>query len=180
MLIIGLAGPQFSGKTLVASHLCERHNAWVFDSTWIREEVIRRGMPLERASYNAVTKELHALRGDGFIAREMLWQLPSPKPRLAVHDGLRLIADVPEHRQATDFRLIYLESSLECRFARARGVVKNGRRAINTMEEFMADEQLESEREIPLFKSQADLVLASERRDWLLNAVDRQLAVWLK
>lgn len=180
MLIIGLAGRQFSGKTLVASHLCERHDAWVFDSTWVREEVIHRGLPIERASYSAVCRELHAQRGDGFVAREMLWRLPSPRPQLAVHDGLRLIADVPEHRQATDFRLIYLESALECRFARARGVVKNGRRAINSMEEFMEDENLESERQIPLFKAEADVVLASERRDWLLNAVDRQLAVWLR
>ncbi len=180
MLVIGLAGPQFAGKTLVASHLCERHNAWVFDSTWIREEVIRRGLSLERASYNLVTKELRAVHGDGFIARQMLWSLPHPKPQLAVHDGLRLIADVPEHREASDFRLIYLESPVECRFARARGVVKNGRRAIDTMEEFMEDERLESELEIPLFKAEADVVLASERRDWLLSAVDRLLAAWLR
>ncbi len=180
MLIIGLAGPQFSGKTLVANHLRDRYGAWIFDSRWIWQEVARRGLPRERASCSQVTDELRQQRGSGFVAERMLQELPNPRPSLAAHDGLRWVGGVEVHRQATPFRLIFLESALECRFARARGKIRPGRRTIETMEQFMEDESLESELEIPLLRPLADQVLASENRQWLLAAVDRLITLWLE
>lgn len=162
MLIVGVSGPQWVGKSTVAAYLARTYRAWVFDSTWVREMVVARGLPLVRASYDQVSGEQRELRGPGFVADELMLRLPRPQPRLAIHEGLRWVGVARRHRELTPFRHIHLTASVETRFARACGVSKNGRPAIQKVEEFLAEERLPSEREIPELEPLADLVLSTE------------------
>lgn len=180
MLIVGVSGPQWVGKSTVASYLVRTYNAWVFDSSWVRELVVARGLPLERASYDLVSGELRAARGPGFVADELLERLPNPRPRLVIHEGLRWVGVAHRHREFPPFRHIHLTASVETRFARACGVSKNGRRPIQTIEEFLAEERLPSELEIPELEPLADMVLSAESNQMaMLCEIHAWVGRWL-
>lgn len=188
MITIGLAGPQYSGKGEVARHLTERYDAWVWGGSSAVRHVLkamqRHPRPFIRDDYSALTTALRDLIGDDYIfmafarARGNL----ASEPRVAVHDGVRWVGMVDAHRRETDFHLLYLDAPVGVRFQRALTFTqgKGGRPPIRTIEEFMREEHLASELELPEVRGMANAVISTdEPLETTLLRIDGLMDEWL-
>lgn len=182
-LTIGLAGLPFSGKSELTRYLAERHHARVWSGglaiRTILESMHRLPQPYSRSDYSALSMVLRQVLGDEYIFQAFATargNLPQP-PQIAVHDGIRWPGTALAHAREPNFRLIYLTSSPEVRFLRAcQSGSKNGRPAITTIEEFLAEEQLPSELQTTELKKYADLVLDTSQP---LEVTQRELDRWI-
>ena len=115
-MILGLTGPNASGKGEVADYLAtlgyEPHSL----SDVVREEALRAGLDVERESLILTGNRLRREEGAGALARRIL---PRLGPRSVV-DSIRHPEEVRVLRTRADFRLLGVDAPVETRFARAR------------------------------------------------------------
>lgn len=182
MFIVGLAGPPWSGKTsVVSNHLVARYGAWQFTSAWIWEMIDGLGMTRERANSSKLTTVLRQQLGNDYITRKMIRDFGTSGAALGIHDGIRWTDSVKAHADGPPFRLIYVTASQSTRFNRAISAGgKDGRKRISSIEQFIDEENLESEREIPELELIADAVISTENRteDETRAAVDVLMDRW--
>lgn len=114
--MIGLTGPNASGKGEVACYLRGRGFASHSLSDIVREEALRRGLPPEREHLIAVGNTLRAARGPGVLAELILPRLGT----LDVVDSIRNPAEVAVLRTLPHFLLAGVRAPLELRFERCR------------------------------------------------------------
>ena len=115
--MVGLTGPNASGKGEVASHLRALGFEVYSLSDIVREEAARRGLPPEREHLIRIGNLLRREGGAGMLASRLL-------PRLgerAVVDSVRNPAEVAVLRGLPHFVLLGLRASVEHRFQRSRG-----------------------------------------------------------
>jgi dephospho-CoA kinase len=115
-VLLGLTGPNASGKGEVAAYL----EALAFDlhslSDVVREEARREGLGVDRDSLIRTGNRLRREEGTGALARRIL---PRLGPR-AVVDSIRHPDEVRVLRDRPDFRLLGVDAPVEVRFQRAR------------------------------------------------------------
>jgi dephospho-CoA kinase len=115
-VILGLAGPNASGKGEVASYLASLGYELHSLSDVVREEARRAGLGVERESLILTGNRLRREEGAGALALRILPQLGA---RAAV-DSIRHPEEVAVLRGRPDFRLIGVDAPVETRFERAR------------------------------------------------------------
>lgn len=181
--VLGLAGQQYSGKSTLAKYLMARYDAriWSASSDLFREIVDERGLPQERASYSLVSEDFRDRNGEGALIDAMLAQFPRGLPRFLIHDGLRWPGAVMRMRERIPgCKLMYLDSTDQLRFRRSLGQGKNGRAAITCLEDFLEEEALASEQEIPKLRPLADRVFSTNIWDLsLYENMDAIIDAWL-
>jgi len=137
-LVIGLTGPNASGKGEVADYL-GRHGFSVHSlSDIIREEAARRDLPPEREHLIRIGNLLRREGGAAVLASRL-------RPRLcrrAVVDSIRNPAEVQELRRLSHFVLIGVRATMEQRFARSQRRARPG--DPRTLEEFRQRELQEN------------------------------------
>jgi dephospho-CoA kinase len=137
-LVIGLTGPNASGKGEVARFLSE-HGFGVHSlSDVVREEAATRGLEASRDNLIAVGVRLRESFGPGALARRILPRLQGP----SVVDSIRGPAEVEVLRTLPRFVLLGIDAPVELRFERSqkRGRSGDGR----TLDEFRLKEEREN------------------------------------
>ncbi len=177
-IIVGLTGPNASGKSEVAAHLQRLGFACHSLSDIVREEASVRGLDHSRVHLIAVGNELRRAAGPGVLASRI-------RSRLAqrdVVDSIRNPAEVEELRRESGFHLLGLDASVELRFQRSRlrGRVGDG----VSLEDFMTAEEAENTADPAAQQLRATLQLADVtlvndgELPSLLHQVDRTLLHW--
>ena len=177
-LIVGLTGPNASGKSEVAVHLQRLGFACHSLSDIVREEASARGLDHSRAHLIAVGNDLRRVGGPGVLASRI-------RSRLAqrdVVDSIRNPAEVEELRRVPGFHLLGLDASVELRFERSRrrGRLGDG----ECLEDFMAKEEAENTADPAAQQLRATLQLADvtlvndSELPSLIEQVDRTLSEW--
>lgn len=163
-LVIGLAGPQFSGKSTLAKYACALFDGYIWSaSEYLKPIVEARGLPPCRESYNAIATQMSQELGVDFLIDAFLENLDEIPNRLIFFDAVRWPETVPVFRQrVSNFRLLYITASSTLRFHRALGQAKNGRTPIMCVEDFEEEENLPSEREIKDLLPLADFVISTD------------------
>lgn len=137
-MVVGLTGPNASGKGEVASCLRSRGFEVHSLSDIVREEAARRGLAPVREHLIRIGNLLRAEGGPGVLARRIL-------PRLgarAVVDSIRNPAEVAELRSLPHFRLLGVRAGVERRFLRSVGRGRAG--DPTTLDEFLERERQEN------------------------------------
>jgi len=177
-LIVGLTGPNASGKSEVAGHLKRLGFACHSLSDIVREEAGARGLAHSREHLIAVGNELRRAGGPGVLASRI-------RSRLAqrdVVDSIRNPAEVEELRREPGFHLLGLDASVELRFQRSRlrGRLGDG----TSLDDFMATEEAENTtdpaaQQLRATLRMADVTLVNDGElPSLLQQVDRILSQW--
>jgi dephospho-CoA kinase len=177
-IIVGLTGPNASGKSVVAAHLQQLGFACHSLSDIVREEASARGLDHTREHLIAVGNDLRREAGPGVLATRI-------RSRLAqrdVVDSIRNPTEVEELRRETGFHLLGLDASVELRFQRSRQRGRLGDGA--SLEDFMAKEEAENTTDPAAQQLRATLQLADIKLtndgelQSLLEAVDQTLTRW--
>lgn len=118
-MIIGVAGLNGAGKGEVVRFLAERSFETASLSDVIRGELSRRGEPESRQRMIAVGRELRNQGGAGVLAERIVTSFR--EDRNYAIDSIRHPAEVDVLRSCGQpFKLVWVDASLETRFARLR------------------------------------------------------------
>lgn len=154
-LVLGLTGPNASGKGEVARLLGVRGFAPHSLSDIVREEALNRGLTTGRDDLIATGNDLRRRGGPGVLAERML-------PRLGgrdLVDSIRNPAEVEVLRRLRRFVLVGVTAPIEVRYRRALGRVGRGD-AVESLEAFAAKEAEENTAEMTAQRLEATFALA--------------------
>jgi dephospho-CoA kinase len=160
-MIIGLAGSFGAGKGTVVEYLLTKGFTHYSASGFITEEIVRRGLPVNRDSMIIVANDLRQQYGPSHIVEE-LYKRASSQGGDAVIEALRAVAEV-EKIKALGGNVIGVDAEQKTRFDRSqkRGSVKDG----VTFEVWLAQEQKESNPNDP---TKQDIFGALKKADMVL------------
>ena len=166
-MIIGLAGSFGAGKGTVVEYLQTKGFTHYSASGFITEEIVRRGLPVNRDSMIIVANDLRQQYGSSYIVEE-LYKRASAQGGDAVIEALRAVAEV-EKIKALGGHVIGVDAEQKTRFDRSqkRGSVKDG----VTFEAWLAQEQKESNPDDP---TKQDIFGALKKADIVLLNNDTQ------
>ncbi len=116
MLIIAITGMPGAGKSTVAQALERTGLPRIAMGDMIREETLRRGLPLDDRNMGAVMREMREKYGAGAVAELCLRSIQSRGGDVFVVDGIRSVAELVVFRRAGEVRLIAIIASPKRRY----------------------------------------------------------------
>ena len=153
-LVVGLTGPNASGKGEAAAFLRARGYAVHSLSDVVRDEAARVGRDHTRDSLIRTGREMRAHGGPGALARGLLPRLVPP----CVVDSVRNPGEVEVLRALPGFRLLGVAAPTEVRYERTRRRARAG--DPETMDEFQEKERIEDSDDKEGQRSTATLLCA--------------------
>ena len=142
-MIIGLAGTNGSGKDTVAHMLVERHGFYFASSSdMLAAELIRRGLPLERANKSALSTEWRENYGLGAIVDRAIEDAKKLGHEKVVVGSLRNPGEADRVHELGGV-VIWVDADPKIRYAR---ITSNNRGRVEdqkTFEQFLAEEAAE-------------------------------------
>lgn len=179
-MIIGITGSFGSGKGAVVGYLTQKlHFKHYSASGFITEEIVRRGMPVNRDSMIVVSNNMRKTHGPASII-DSLYQQASAIGGDAVIESLRTVAEVEKIKELGG-TVIGVDADSKLRYERA---VKRGSEKDDvTYEKFLEQERAESNPDDPtkqdIFGALRDsdfLLTNNGTLDELVEQIDRVLA----
>ncbi len=162
--VIGIVGPQGSGKTEVAKTISELGVPCVRMGDLVWNEVKRRGQEVTEENVARVAGELRERLGQGAVAKlciPLIKRVGKDKPAVVV-DGIRSEAEVKEFRRMfhRDFYLIAVQCGEKIRYSR----IASRRRAddASTMEKFVMKDRREESWGLEGAMKSADFTIVNE------------------
>lgn len=162
--IIGLTGQMASGKGAIAEYLKDKYNAEVIQfSTVFREILERLHLEINRNNMSGLSTILREKFGEDLISKVVAEDVKKLKNNVVVVDGIRRIADIDYLKEQENFKLIRVVADSKIRYNRL--VDRNQNKGDNkkTYEEFLADEQLETEQTIAKVMEQAEIEIDNNK-----------------
>lgn len=159
-IILGLAGEIASGKGTVVKYLIERHSASTHRFSNIMRDVLDRlYVEHTRDSMQKTSLMLRTNFGENIFAKVMAQDIKEDKNKIIVIDGVRRIQDIEFLRQDPNFKLVFVDTTLEKRYERIVQRSENSDDKNKTFQEFKFDAQREAELTIAELKEYADAIL---------------------
>ena len=140
MKIIGLTGTIAAGKGEGVRYLVDKkHFAHFSARTFITQEVLRRGLPVNLDTLVDVANDLRRLHSPSYIAEQLFAQaLVSSNPRCVI-ESLRTEGEVVSLRAKGNFCLWSIDARPEIRYERL--VQRKSETDMISFEEFLAQEE---------------------------------------
>lgn len=91
-MIVGLAGSFGAGKGTVVEYLVQKGFSHYSASGFITEEIVRRGLPVNRDTMTEVANDLRAINGPSYII-DSLYERANQKGGNAIIESLRGVAE---------------------------------------------------------------------------------------
>ncbi len=159
-IILGLAGEIASGKGTVVKYLTENHNASTYRfSTIMRDVLDRLHIEHSRDSLQQTSLMLRNTYGENILAKVMDIDTKNDLNPIIIIDGIRRVEDIEFLRANPDFKLVFVDVSLEKRYERIIDREENVDDKNKTFEEFKLDAEREAELTIAGLREQADVLL---------------------
>ncbi|MGI6374332.1 MAG: AAA family ATPase [Patescibacteria group bacterium] len=148
-LIIGLTGEIASGKEVVKKYLIEHYAASSHHfSASLRDVLKRLTLPTTRENLQSLSTSLRQSFGEDLLAKVIAEEVKLNQSPLIVVDGIRREADLVYLKQLPNFVLVGVETDLNIRYERLKQRQENADDFGKSYEDFLADSQQETEREI--------------------------------
>jgi len=159
-VIIGLVGEIASGKGTIVKYLEDKYQASNYRfSTIMRDVLDRLHIEHTRDSLQKTSSMLRETFGENILAKVMADDVKEDKNNIIVIDGVRRVEDIEFLKQDENFKLVFVDVSLEKRYERIIGRSENEDDKNKTFEEFKLDAQREAELTIAGLKEIADTVI---------------------
>ena len=139
-MIIGITGTLGAGKGTIVEFLLKRGFKHYSVSGFVSEEIIRRGMPVNRDSMILVANDLRMRFGPGYIVEELYKKAEVEGGDCAI-ESLRCLGEIDVLKNKDEFILLSIDADVEVRYSRIRE--RAGPKDNVTFDEFVSREQLE-------------------------------------
>lgn len=113
-IYLGLVGPIASGKGVFADHLKELGFEYVSLSDQVRQELLTRGMDINRENLMNVGDEMRKLHGNGYWADRAMSVVIDPNHNI-VFDSIRNPGEIMQFRCIPKFKIIGVDAPVEKR-----------------------------------------------------------------
>lgn len=163
-IVIGLVGKIASGKDSVKKHLEENYPAESYRfSSILREVLATLHLEANRGNIQKLSSGLRQVFGEDLLAKTMAEKIKKAEEnenlKIIILDGIRRPADIIFIRNQKNFFLIGIEASPEIRYQRVISRNENSGDREKTYEEFLQEDNNESEKNIQGMIDQADFLL---------------------
>lgn len=186
-LTIGIAGQNGCGKTTVISILETRLIAsgltvQVFSSSALLIPIIeRKGWPKDRLHFNLAVLEGDQKYGSQtWLPDQMKSRMLDSSAKVRIWDGIRRFVDVDAIQSSTRHRLGYVAASATVRLARVQTRNQKDGEAHTTSERFAAEDNYETNRDIPKIAERCSLHVDNSETDPTLLHVKNRMDFWVR
>jgi dephospho-CoA kinase len=159
-LILGFTGEAGSGKDAAAQYLHTRYGAYIHTfSTPLRDLLERLYLPITRPNMSGLSTSLRALFGEELFGRVIVKDIEDRMHPVTVVTGIRRKEDMVGLSESEDFHLVYIEATPETRYARILARGQNQDDATKTYDDFLKENEFETERTIRSLRGDAQRVI---------------------
>ncbi len=159
-VIIGLVGEKGCGKgtfkDLLAEMVPDKKIAHVRFSDVLAETLKLWGIPASRESLQKLSPAMVQAYGEGVLTRAVRKRVEDLDADIVILDGVRWLSDEEMLRQLPDNLLVYITADAKTRYERTKSRKEKTGEENTTLEQFMKEEQAETEKSIPLIGARAD------------------------
>lgn len=145
MIILGITGTLGAGKGTVAGYLKEKGFGYYSVREFLTEEIVKRGMPINRDSMVEVGNDLRAKNGPSYIL-DTLYARAESEGKDAVIESIRTVGEVQELRKK-GMLLLSVDADPQIRYSRVQ--FRKTETDNVSFETFMEHELRESEGDDP-------------------------------
>jgi dephospho-CoA kinase len=140
-MIIGITGTIGAGKGTVVEYLVKQKGFTHYSvRAFLSEEIIRRGMPVNRDSTTLVANEFRAKYGPAYIAEELLRQAKATGGN-SVIESLRSVGEVEMVKSQPEAYVLAVDADVKLRYERI--LARKSALDYVSFEEFLAHEKRE-------------------------------------
>lgn len=149
-IIIGLTGPNASGKGEVKKYLENKCQAVSFKFSDILRDILRRlYIIINRENLQDLSTDLRKRFGNDVLAKAIAQDAINSSEKIIVIDGVRRLDDIKHLLPLDNFKLVSINADVKLRYERLKLRNENEGDQNKTLEKFMLEEQKEAEQEIP-------------------------------
>ena len=163
MIVIGLVGEKGSGKgtftKLLKDCLPRAKIVYVCFSDALGDTLKIWGIEPTRENYQKLSVAMKNTFGEGSLTRATHRRISGLEADAVVLDGIRWRADVELLRSLPNNILVYVTADARVRYERTKNRKEKAGEDQTTFEQFMAEEQAETEKLIPKIGAQAELTI---------------------
>ncbi len=140
-MIVAITGTPGAGKGTITDYLVQEKGFVHYSgSGFITEEVVRRGLPVDRNSMSEVANDLRKEHGPSYVIEQLFERASETSDMNAVIEALRAVAEA-EFIQEKGAVLIAVDADQKVRYERIQG--RKSEKDKVTFEEFQALEEKE-------------------------------------
>lgn len=159
-IVLGIAGEIASGKGTIAKYLVVEKGANSHQfSTMLRDVLDRLYLEQSRDNMQRLSTMLRQTYGEDVMAKVMAEDARKDEGDIIVIDGVRRLDDIKYLKKLPEFKLVYVEASIEKRYERIVQRGENSDDTTKTFEEFKKDHERETELQIKDLKNFANIVV---------------------
>jgi len=185
MIIIGITGTLGAGKGTIVDYLVSRRGFLHFSvRDFIKDEIILRGMPVDRDSMVVVANSLRAANSPSFIV-DQLYEQAAKTGQNCVIESIRTLGEVVSLRAKGNFVLLAVDADPDLRYGRIK--TRNSETDHVTFSTFLENERREMDSDDPNKQNlrqvirQADITLSNNgSMEELISQVENALSGILK
>ena len=149
-IIIGLTGPNASGKGEVKKYLEKKCQAVSFKFSDILRDILQRlYVTINRENLQDLSTDLRKRFGNDVLAKTIAQDAINSSEKTIVIDGVRRLDDIKYLLPLNNFKLVSVDADAHLRYERLKLRNENEGDENKTLEQFMLEEKKEAEQEIP-------------------------------
>jgi len=150
-IIIGLVGQMACGKEVVKKYIAKEYKTKDCKfSTPLRDIVNRLDIRETRENLQKLSTILRAGFGEDLLAKAIAVDASKLDSEIVLIDGVRRMADIKYLKELPNFYLIKVEADQKVRYERLKARNENVGDGEKTFDQFLADQNNEADREIPI------------------------------
>ncbi len=174
-IILGFAGEMASGKGTAAKYLVEKYAGSTHRfSTMLRDVAKRMYLEENRENLQKLSTIFRQNFSEDILSKVVYHDVQGDAHDMVVVDGVRRFSDIAYLKTLPEFKLVYVEASLEKRYERIVTRGENADDASKTFEDFKKDQLQEAESQIRDLKDKADFVINNDGNlDELYAQIDK-------
>jgi len=158
--IFGVTGEIGSGKDTIANFMIKEFAAKMFKFSDVLKDICARlNLEINTRNLQGVSTALRSFVGENVLVNAILNDCLKSEAEIIVVAGIRRLVDFENLNKIEGFKLIYVDATIENRYARTLNRDEKVDDSSRSFEDFKKDNKQECEVEIAQLKSLADYVI---------------------